>query len=74
MELRDSYGRIGGRTVGPKGDRNSTGKPTESVNLDHWGSQSLNHEPKDIYRLDIARPTYRGMGEGLWEGVTERGQ
>jgi hypothetical protein len=29
MELGNSYGRIGGKTAGPKGDRHSTGKPTE---------------------------------------------
>ena len=34
MELGDSYGRIGRRTAGPEGDKNSTGKPTESTNLD----------------------------------------
>jgi hypothetical protein len=40
MKLGDSYGRIRGRIVGPEGDRNSTGRPTESTNLDHWGSES----------------------------------
>jgi hypothetical protein len=34
LELGDSYGRIGGRIASPKGDRNSTGRPTESTNLD----------------------------------------
>jgi hypothetical protein len=38
MELGDSYGKIGGRIAGPRGDRNSTGIPTESINLDAWGS------------------------------------
>ena len=33
MEIGDSYGRIGRRVVGPKGDKNSTGKPTESQEL-----------------------------------------
>jgi hypothetical protein len=36
MELGDSYGRIGGRIVGSEGDRNSTGRPTESTNLYPW--------------------------------------
>jgi hypothetical protein len=36
MELGHSYGRIRGRISGPKGDRNSTGRPTESTNLDLW--------------------------------------
>jgi hypothetical protein len=34
MELEDSYGRTGGRIAGPEGDRNSTGRPTFSANLD----------------------------------------
>jgi hypothetical protein len=34
MELEDSQGTIGGRIVDPKGDSNSTEKPTESTNLD----------------------------------------
>jgi hypothetical protein len=28
IELGDSYGRIGGRIAGPKGDRNSTERQT----------------------------------------------
>jgi hypothetical protein len=48
MDLEDSYGRIGGSITGLKGDKNSTGRPTESTNLDLWGSQRLNHQPKDI--------------------------
>jgi hypothetical protein len=38
VELEDSYGRIQGRIVDPEQDRNSTGIPTESTNLDSWGS------------------------------------
>jgi hypothetical protein len=34
LELEDSYGRIEGRFAGPEGDRNATGRPTESTNLD----------------------------------------
>ena len=55
MELRDSYGRIGGRIVGLKGDRNSTERPTESTNLDPWGSQRMNHQPK-TYRVEPRPP------------------
>jgi hypothetical protein len=46
MELGDSYGKIGGETVGPKWDRISMGRPTEPSNLDPGGSQGLNHQPK----------------------------
>jgi hypothetical protein len=50
----DSYGRIGGRIAGPKRDRKSTGRPTESTNLDdYWSSQSLNHQTKSIHGLDL---------------------
>jgi hypothetical protein len=58
IELVDSYGRIGERITGPEGDRNSTGRPTESTNLDSWDSQSLNHEPKNIHRLDLSLPAH----------------
>jgi hypothetical protein len=34
MEIGDTYRRIKGRILGPEGDRNSTGKPTKSNNLD----------------------------------------
>ena len=34
MELEDSYGRIGGRIIGPGRDRNSIGRKTKSTNLD----------------------------------------
>jgi hypothetical protein len=36
-DLRNSYGRGEGMIEGPEEDRNSTGKPTESSNLDTWG-------------------------------------
>jgi hypothetical protein len=41
------------RIVGPKGDRNSTARPSKSTNLDPWGSQNLNHQPKNIHGLDL---------------------
>ena len=37
----------------PKGDQNSTGRTTGSTNLDPYGSQSLNYQPKNIHRLDL---------------------
>ena len=54
MELRDSYGRVGGREglLGLKGDRNSTRRPTESTNLDLVGFRRLNYQPKSIHELD----------------------
>ena len=58
MELGDSNGKIEGRIAGLYGDRNSTGRQTESTNLDPWGSQSLNHQPKNTYGLDLGLPTF----------------
>ena len=39
-----------------QGDRNSTRRPTESTNLEPWGSQILNHQPQNIHRLDLGLP------------------
>jgi hypothetical protein len=36
MELRESCGRVGGRIEGSKEDRDSTERPTETINLDPW--------------------------------------
>ena len=58
MKLVDSYVRKGGRIVGLKRDRNSTGRPTESTNLDLMGSQNLKYQPKNIYGLDLGLPVY----------------
>ena len=54
----DGAWRIGGRITGPKGDRNSTGRPTESTNLDPWDSQILNYQPNNIQGLHLDLPTY----------------
>jgi hypothetical protein len=52
LELGHSYGGFGKKIVGPKGDRDSTGRPTESTNLDPWGTQRLNQQLKSIHRLE----------------------
>jgi hypothetical protein len=57
-ELGYSYERIGGRITGSVGDRNSTGRPAESTNLDPWGFQRLIHQAKNIYRLDLGIHTH----------------
>lgn len=38
-------GRVGGRTEGSRGAEDTARRPTKSVNLGPWGSQSLNHQP-----------------------------
>jgi hypothetical protein len=53
MKLGDTSGKITRSIAQSKGDRNSTERPTESINLDSWGSQSLNHQPKNIHGLDL---------------------
>lgn len=52
-EAWDSYGRIGGKIMAPKG----IGTPEGSTNLDPRGcSQSLNLQPKNIRWLDLGLP------------------
>jgi hypothetical protein len=58
MELGDSYGRTGGRVAAQKGDRNSTGRPTDSTNPDPWSTQNLNHQLKNIHGLDLGLPAH----------------
>ena len=43
---------------GPEGDRNSTGRQIDSTNLDCWGSQRLNHQPKSIHGLHLGLPAH----------------
>ena len=35
-ELEDSYRRVRGKIEGNEGNENTTGKPTQSTNLDLW--------------------------------------
>jgi hypothetical protein len=53
MELRESYGRVGRKIKGPKEDRDSRGRPTESTNLDLGSSQGLDPQPKSEHELDL---------------------
>jgi hypothetical protein len=43
---------------GPQGKKNCTAKLTEATKLDHWCSQSLNHQPKNVHGLDHASSTH----------------
>ena len=36
MDLRESFGRVGIKIEGPKEDKDSIGRATESTNLDPW--------------------------------------
>jgi hypothetical protein len=54
-DLEETYDRRGERIASP-GDRNPTGRSTTSTNLDLWSSHTLNHQPKNIHRLDLGLP------------------
>ena len=76
MELGDSYGRIGGRIVGPKGDRNLTGRPTEPTNLDLWSSPTKEHtqagpRPPRTYVADVQLDLHVGP-EQLEQGLSQK--
>ena len=60
MELGNSYGRIEERTVGPESDRNSTGRPTESTNLDPWRLSETEPTTKE-HTQNRPRPPYIGV-------------
>jgi hypothetical protein len=55
VKLGDLYGRVGRKIEVPKGDRLSTGRPTESTGP-LGASQRLNHQPQRIHALDLAPP------------------
>jgi hypothetical protein len=57
MELGDLFERIG-RIISPEGNRDSMGKPTDSINLDPSYFQIVNYHPKNIFRLDIGLPIH----------------
>jgi hypothetical protein len=65
MELEDSYGIIGRRIIGPEGDRNLTGRSTESINLEPCRSQRLIHQPNNIDVLDLGLSTHMYQMCGL---------
>jgi hypothetical protein len=51
-ELGDSYERVGRRVKSPEGDRNSTGRPTESTILDPWVLSETEPPAKNKAGLD----------------------
>jgi hypothetical protein len=54
-KLRKSCGRVGGRIEEPGGDRDSTGRPTDSTNLDSW---RLSETKPPIKEHTRARPSH----------------
>jgi hypothetical protein len=57
MELGDSYGKMRGRIAAPK-EIETPQENQQSTSLDPWGSQSLNHQLKNITRLDLGFPIH----------------
>jgi len=47
MDFEQSYGRAERRIEEPEEDRDSTGRPTESTNLDPWGLPETQSPIKD---------------------------
>jgi hypothetical protein len=58
MMFEGSYRKVGKTIEGLEGDKDPTGRATESTYLDPWGSQKLNHQPKNIYGLDLGLLSY----------------
>jgi hypothetical protein len=55
-----------GKDFWPQRDRKSMGRPIESTNLNPWGSQSLNQQPKNIYGVDLDLPAYMRQILAAW--------
>jgi hypothetical protein len=47
MEIGESYRRVGRRTEGLEEERDPTGRPTESTNLDPWRLQETEPPTKE---------------------------
>lgn len=52
MDPKDTYGRLGGRTEGPKWEGNATRKQQSQVTWTPGISQTLSHQPKNIQGLE----------------------
>lgn len=55
-ELEKSCGRVGGRIEGPKEDKNSTRRPTNSTNLDTCGLPEIEPSTKEHTRAGPRHP------------------
>jgi len=61
--------------VGPEGDKNSTGRPTESTNLESWGSQNEPPTKEHIwagltpckYVADVQLGLHKGSEQLEWK-------
>ena len=64
-EVRDPYRRVRGRTEGPQGDGNPTGRPTVSTNLDPWKLPET-EPPTEYTVLSKAPSTCVAEGYVIW--------
>jgi hypothetical protein len=72
MELGNSYGRTGGKIAGLEGDSYSTGRLTESTNLDSWDSQTEPATKEHTLAGPRPSPTYiADMQLGLHVGYKQ---
>ena len=58
MDFRDSYGIVRGRIEVPEGNRNFTGRPTESINLDPWGLSETEPPTKEHTQVGAKHPAH----------------
>ena len=60
MQVRDTYGRVGGRIEAHKVNGNPIGRPTESTNLDPWELSESESPTKEHTwaRMTPTRSTY----------------
>jgi hypothetical protein len=56
MEVRDLYGRDGGRTEGAEGNGGPMGRPTVSTNLDPWKLPENKPPTKEHARSGLLPP------------------
>jgi hypothetical protein len=58
VELGDYYGRIGGRIAAPKGIETLWEDQQNQLTWTLGALKRLNHQPKDIHRLDLCLHIY----------------
>jgi hypothetical protein len=65
MEVRDPYGRAGGRTEGPEGNRSPTERQTMLTNLNLWKLSETEPPTKEHIQTG-PRPSITYVAEGCF--------
>jgi hypothetical protein len=68
MELRKSCGKVGERIDGLQGNRNPTGRPTESTTLDLYPKPGMCQDRRIPGGPPLSQRRRGGMGEGTMGG------